>query len=401
MFKDMKKPKSRAIANSKKLYNYIHEYGPISKAKLIELSGLTLSTLTRAMEILIRDELIYICDIGESSGGRKPGLYRVNSSAGYIIGIDISRTYTKVALMDIELNILKSSSFGMFSESVPQDTLEKICNIIDDFSKEFHKEKIIGVGIGAVGPIDREEGKMLNPLNFPALGWKNVSIKKIIEEKTGLITMLENGASAAVLGEHKKGVGKNVNNIAYIILGVGVRLGMLSKGEILNSPNSNEGAFGHTVIDINGKNCSCGQQGCLEAYVSIKAIIDKFKEGIQEGSYSSFAEEIQYDLSEINIDSFSKAAKSGDKIATQVIDKATSYLAVGVTNLVNILNPELIIIGGPIIKKCDVFYEMAVNKAMDKIKNITGARVIFSSGSLEDDAIVVGAGSRILDYYLK
>lgn len=398
MFKDLKDPKNKTIENSKKLYNYIYNSYPISKSKLKDISGFTLTTLNRAMDLLLNENLIYVSNIGASKGGRKPSLYSINPSAAYIIGIDISRTYTKVALMNLELNILKSATFGMFSQNTPEYTLNKILDIINTFYKDFNKEKILGIGVGTVGPIDVKNGIILNPSNFPALGWQNISISNYLQEKTGLIVILENGANAAVLGEHIKGAGKNTANVAYINLGVGIRLGIIHNNKVFNNANTNEGAFGHMTIDIDGKKCSCGKSGCLEAYVSIKSILDSFKEAIAKGEHSNLIEEVQYDLSQINIDNFLNAVKNNDILAVKTIDTASEYLSAAIINLINILNSELIILGGPLINKCDALYNSTVMKTS---KNLIKKKVNFSKGILNDDAIVIGAGSKIIDYYIK
>lgn len=398
MFKKMKYSQNKTTQNSQKLYEYIYNNYPISKSKLKNISGFTLTTLNRAMDLLLDENLIYISNIGESNGGRKPALYSINPSAAYIIGIDISRTYTKVTLMDLELNILKSTAFGMFAQNTPTYTFNKIYDILQSFYKDLDKEKILGIGIGSVGPIDAKNGTILNPSNFSAPGWENISITEYFKEKTGLVTILENGANAAVLGEHIKGAGKNTANIAYIILGIGIRLGIMHDNKIFNNPNANEGAFGHITIDINGKKCSCGKNGCLEAYVSIKSILDSFKEAIKSGKYSKLLEEIQYDLSQINIDNFSNAVKNGDNLAIKIIDVAAEYLSTAIVNLINIINSDLIILSGPLITKCTELYDRTIIKTN---KNLINKNIIFSKGTLSDDAIVIGAASKVIDYYLK
>lgn len=392
----MMEPQNKTIENGKKLYNYIYHNFPVSKSKLKELSGFTLTTLNRAMDLLIEENLIYVSNVGESSGGRKPALYSINIHSGYIIGIDISRTYTKVTLMDLGLNILKSVTLGMFSKSMPEDILDKIEDIINSFYKKFPKEKILGIGIGAVGPIDSENGTILNPSGFLADGWRNIEIKKILEKKTGLITVLQGGANAAVLGEHIKGVGKNLDNIAYISLGIGIRLGVIHNNEIFST--SNEDAFGHIIIDFKGRKCLCGKKGCLDAYVSINAILDRFKEAIEAGEYSRLTEEIEYDLSEINIDNFLKAAENGDRLALKIVDETAEYLSAAISNLINILNSKLIIMGGPLINKSSILYDRTLQKITDNANEVKAA---FSKGLLKDNAIVTGATSEVLEYYLK
>ncbi|VBB09830.1 Hypothetical protein LUCI_5128 [Lucifera butyrica] len=397
MFQELKRPVTTAVRNCRTLYAYIREHEPVSKAKLREITDFKLSTLTRAMDRLIAAELIYAADIGESSGGRKPLLFRINPAAGYIVGVDISRTYTRVALMDLKLTILKSGTFGMFTENTPEETLNKIGRMIDEFTIGIDRKRLLGVGVGAVGPVDRERGIILNPVNFPAAGWENVSIKKILEEKTGLVTLVENGANAAVLGEYRQGCGRGLDNMAYIIAGVGVRLGVIANNKLVNA---NEGSFGHTVIDREGRKCSCGGQGCVEAYISLKSVLTCFIDAIKQGRYSPLVERVDYDLTAITLDAVCTAAEEGDPLALEVLAEAAGHFAVAVANLANILNPRLIILGGLLVKKSRAFYETTVKLARERFCRINGIQLEFSRGTLGDDVIVTGAGSIVLDSYL-
>lgn len=384
--------------NAKEVYGFIRAQEPVSRAELEIITGYKPTTLVRTLSYLMEARLIHGSDVGESTGGRKPALYRINPAAGYIVGVDISRTYCKVALMDLECKVLRSSTFGMYAENTQTATLGRVCSLIGELSSGVDRRSILGIGVGTVGPLKRETGIIRSPGRFPTSDWENGYIKKELERVTGLLTLVENGASAAAFGEYKKGSAKNYNSIAYIISGAGLRLGTISNGKIARNNIINENGIGHVVVDIFGETCSCGNKGCLEAYTAIPAIMKSFINELKQGKYSIALEKVDFDLKAINIDVFCEAVKKGDKLALEVVEKATAYFAVGLSNLINILNPELIILGGPLIKKCELFYKMTTSIVEERIRGTLPYVPNFSMGELEEEAVVVGCGNIILDY---
>lgn len=389
------------VKNAKEVYNYIRLNGPIAKTELQHITGYKLTTLVRAINWLVENKMIFGTNIGESTGGRKPVLYSINPHAAFIIGVDISRTYSKVALMDLECNVIKSQSFGMFIDSTPGSTIKRICILIEKLTAGIDKKKILGIGVGSVGPLNKDKGVILNPLNFPASGWENVPIKEELEKETGFLTIVENGANAAAYGEFKKGAGKGYNNLVYIIAGVGLRLGTVSNGELVKNPSVNEERFGHVIVQVLGKKCSCGNKGCLEAYAAIPVILETFLEQVRKGKTSAAVESVDYDLSAVNFHFFCEAVKKGDELAVEVLNNAALYFSVGLTNLINILNPELIILGGPLAKKCDLFYSTSTALAIENVDKTSPCITKFHRGILGEEAVVIGCGNIVLDYYLQ
>ena len=396
MFKEIKSMNQKKYSDYKCVFNHIRNHKSISKSELEQLTGLKLTTLNRTVVSLLKEGMICVVESGESSGGRRPLLYSVNPEAGYIVGVDISRTYTRAVLTDLNCQVVKSVSFGIFMDSTPENVLQKISDIVSDFSRDIAKEKILGIGVGIVGPLDRKKGVLLNPENFPAEGWENLSLKEMLEEKTNLKVVVESGVNAAVAGEYRNGYGKGFDSMAYIIAGIGLRLGMLVSGKTCDIDSE---GFGHIAVDIGGASCSCGSKGCLEAYVSIPAILKRFVEGIKMGRSSTVAARLEYDTAEINFDSFCKAVEENDELAVEIVRDAAHYFAAGITNVVKIANPQLIILGGPLIRKCDLFYRLSTEIALQDRCKYSSKKTKFSKGMLEENAIATGAVNLVLDYY--
>jgi len=391
MLKEFRNPLGRLNKNCKQIYQYIYRCGAVTRSEIERHTGFPMSTLVRAMNNLENNGLIYASETGESELGRKPRLYRICPDAGFIIAIDITRTYTQVALLNLELKILNSKTFGMYSGNTPDETIGRIIKIINEFISSIDRDKILGIGLGVVGPVDRERGMILNPEHFVASGWKNVSIKKILQEETGFPVYIDDGANAAVLAEYRKGCGRQYQNIAYLIAGVGLRLGIIVNGKLLEQNTS----FGHITVERNGNSCICGKKGCLEGYFSLNVLLDEYIEEIKKGRQSVILEKVDYDLNSITFDHFCEAVKSGDILANEILRKAAGYLSIGLGNLICILNPEIIVLGGTIFRKCPQLSTYVENMFSGYCSS-----TVFSRGELGENAVIIGAGTLVLEDYI-
>jgi predicted NBD/HSP70 family sugar kinase len=400
MIIELRGSNSKKYKDYKSVFNFIRSYKSVSKSRLEEMTGLKLTTLNRAVNWLLQREIICADESGESSGGRKPLLFSINPKAGYMIGIDISRLYTRIALLDMNCNVIRSNVFGMSEKSTPDVILQKIYDAVLNFCADIQKDKVLGIGIGVVGPIEREKGIIRNPENFPAKGWKDIPLKELLESKTGFKVIVESGANAAVFGEFCNGYGKEFNSMAYIISGVGLRLGIIANGKLVNNISGNEGELGHITVDIDGVPCSCGNRGCLEMYTSTNTILECFIDELKKGKTSLVAEKLEYNISTINLDNFCEAVRENDETAVAIVKNAAHYFSAGIANIINIAKPELVILGGAFIIKCDLFYHLSTEMALQKLQRYSSIRVKFSKGELEENAVLVGAANLMLDYFL-
>jgi predicted NBD/HSP70 family sugar kinase len=381
------------------VFDIILRKGPLTKGEILDITKMKLSTLNRIMQPLENERLIVESSIGESTGGRRPILYDVNPHQFYLIGVDISRTYTQMVVTNLKTNILYQKQFPMNESSTPQKIVYAISEFIDDASQKLSisKYSIIGIGIGTVGPLDRIKGKMFNPRSFLATGWNNVHLKDMVEDITKLPVTIDNGANAAALAEYIYGVGKGLNNIVYINCGVGIRTGAISSGMIVRTLNDAEDAFGHMVIDVDGDLCCCGNYGCIECYSSIPSIVKKFSSELKKGRIT----DIRGVPEDINYIDICRAAESGDQLAKEVIISAGTILGVGLANYINLLNPELTILSGPLIKHSKLLFDTCKGVALNKCY-LKGENMIqFSRGGFfQEKAIAVGAAALMIEQVL-
>ena len=375
------------------ILNVIQKSGPITKKDLQVIADIKLTTLNRIMKTLEDTRIISEHGESESTGGRKAIEYDVSQTGFYVIGIDISRTYVKIILTNIKLNILKKEEFNMDKSYSPEKTIGKIVFIIEQMLFDFNvkKNQVLGIGIGAVGPLDRETGIILNPKNFFNGNWINVPIKAMLEEKLNLPCFIDNGANTAVLGEYFYGMGKELKGVVYIHCGIGLRSAILRDGIIIRTMNDREDAFAHMIVEHNGEVCSCGNSGCIESYSSIDSIIKKINSKIKDNTKF---------ISEVNYREILQSQLLNNKDVVEVINKGAEILGIGLANLVRLINPELIILSGPLIMDFENYYEKAINtfNSLNSIDN----KVFFSKGGeFQEDAIALGAVAMVIEFYLK
>ncbi|MFL0246858.1 ROK family protein [Candidatus Clostridium stratigraminis] len=391
----MTKVLENLLYDRKKIFNIIQKNGPLSKQGIQLLANFKLTTLNRIINDLLSKELIIEDSFGESTGGRKPILYNVNSTKFYILGIDISRTYTQVVITNLRMQILKENRFFADEGYSSKKILHHIVEVIDKLFNELSisKEQVLGIGISLVGPLDREKGIMLIPINFNAENWNEISFKKELEDIYKLPLTIDNGANAAVLAEYYYGSGKGFDNIAYINCGVGIRTGTITSGRIIRTINDREDAFGHMVIDIDGKRCYCGNKGCVESYASIPSIVKEFKGELIRGKLSL----LNKSLEEITYLDVFNACSHGDTTSKEVIANAALVFGTALSNYINLLNPQLIILSGPIINNSEFYYMISTETALKKV-NSKNASVKFSKGGFfKEYAMAVGAAALVVE----
>lgn len=392
---------SPKMKNLKQLYGLIHKTGPVDKNTLMKLTSYRSATCARLIEELLHAELIYESGLGKSGGGRKPSMYMINPTISYVVGVDISSTYTTVLLLNLNLNILDSAKLEMTSQSTAEYTLQFIIENIEQMLTEHdvqHKQ-LLGIGVGAVGPLDREKGIILTPKTYISDGWENVNIVQPLKQHFNTLVLLDNGANLAALGEYQSDYMKEVNNLIFTISGIGIRCGIISNGEIVRGKIDVEGSFGHIPVDIHGRQCWCGSFGCLVAYSSIpsvrKEIIDRIKRGKK-----SIIQQMVDKLDDVQFNHILNALEKNDALCEDVIREAAFYYGIALTNLTHLLYPDVVVIGGALGTN-QLFYEVASETALQRIQHFSDYPVQFVQSSLKYDTVAIGAGSMIFNYFVE
>jgi predicted NBD/HSP70 family sugar kinase len=383
----------------KQVFSLLQKKGPLTKNDLLKITCTNFTAINRVMQPLEDWDLIAEVGVGESSGGRKPILYDVNPKAFYILGVDISRPYTQVIVADPKMHILDRVRFAMDESCTPQKTADAIGAIFVEARQRLaiDQGRFIGIGLSAVGPLDRAKGIMTNPINFTAPGWVGAPIRSFVEKACGLPVLFDNGANTAILAEYTFGLGRGYLNIAYFNCSTGIRTGGISAGLIVRAIDDAEDAFGHMVIDVDGELCYCGNYGCIECYSSIHAICHKYGAAVKQGRPSTIAKPVE----EIDYLDIFQAAEDGEPLAVEIITNAATTFGVGLANYINLLNPGLVILSGPLISVSDLYYRISTKTASQRLYFRGADRISFSKGGkFGEDAISLGAAVMVVEYYL-
>ncbi|WP_373232548.1 ROK family protein [Cohnella sp.] len=391
----MTKQRSHTFPSPKKMiYQYIAEHGTLSKADLLSTFTLTSSTLSRVLDELVLEKLLLTIGLGPSSGGRRPILYEINPNYGYFFGLEISRRYSSLGFFDMQMNAKSFTRWRMDETMTPAQLVEFVAANVRAFlnDHQIDQEQIIGVGIGAVGPLDRVNGVILRPLNFPASGWNDVPICALLAKRLSIpTTMLENGANTALVGEHWSMRKDNLQHLLYVHAGVGLRSAMMSNGQIVHGTIDMEGSVGQMIIQTDGPRLQDqGNFGALEAFVSVQALEKKAISHAKLGRGDLIT---NYHVSpeQINYDHLLQALAQDNEYAREIFLQSSVYFGIGLANLINVFHPEKVILGGALVNSHEQYYQTAIEIAQKNTYYYPEYQPLFSKGLLKEDAVATGA----------
>lgn len=307
----------------------IRNHSPISRARIAELTSLTKATVSSLVNELIESKLTYEIGVGQSSGGRKPMMLLFNNTAGYAVGVDLGVNYIYAALTDLSGNMTEEHRVQHDNSSQTQVIAELKACIREIISRApMSAYGIVGIGIGIPGISDAQG----NVLFAPNLGWENVPLQQIMESEFDIPVVIDNEANAGAVGEKQFGAGKSASHLVYISIGSGIGTGIIIKGDLYRGSSGFSGEIGHVSIQHDGPKCLCGNFGCWELYASETALLENARKELKDPKMS--------------VEQLLKLADEGNQKAIELIEQLGKYLSVGIVNIINSLNPEMIVIGG-------------------------------------------------------
>jgi len=313
----------------------------------------------------------------------------------YSIGVDLGGTNIVCAIVNYQGKIINRLKVPTLAERGKEATIKKIIETIHEniVQSNIALDDIIGIGIGAPGPLDTKRGVINFAPNLP--GWRDVPLKKILEVEFSMKVVLENDANAAAWGERCFGIGRGVDNLVCFTLGTGIGGGIIIDSKIYHGSNYGAAELGHMTVNKDGPRCNCGNYGCLEAYSSATGIKNRIKSRIKEGIKSDFLNFDSDDelLDSIRLKSIFETARKGDKLTKDIVEEAISYLGIAIANITNILNPEMVVLVGGITNEGD--------KLLIPLKEEVKKRAFYSNykslkiviGELGGNAGVLGAAA--------
>lgn len=328
------------LVNRRILLSIVSDRQPISRSEIAKISGLNKATISTITGELLRDS----CIIEEASGrttpigGKPPTPLRLNSLRFGLFGLDIRSDETILALSDFNNRLIARLSFETGNDA--PSFLAKIGKEITKLrSKHSEFIEFPGIGVSLPGLVDNHSGKFLTSV---VLSWRDVPVVHLLGKATGLPVVIDNSARCAALAEiwHGKAQYTHLRNLLYVGVSTGLACGVVIDGALYRGGNNTAGQFGHIPIDLNGPECRCGQRGCWDLYASDKATLARYQK-LRSGGASKRSPAMRKLI---------ELVEMGDQAATTAVSESARYLGIGITGLINGLDPEVVVIGGEITK---------------------------------------------------
>ncbi len=310
----------------------------------------------------------------------------------YVVGVDLGGTKILSGVFNHSLESIGVVKLSTKSQRGVDKVIERIARCVQDSVDEadLTMKQVAGLGIGAPGAVDFGAGTVIFAPNLE--GWKDVPLKKELEKQLGVPVFVENDCNIAALGVYSTELKSKPRSMVGIFVGTGIGGGIIINGELYSGFGHTAGEIGHMVIDVNGPKCSCGNKGCFEALASRTAIFQQIKAGIKDGQKTMLTEMLGDDLEDLRSGDLRKAIRRGDKFVDRIVEGASEYIGIATANLINILNPEVVVLGGGVIEALademmGVIVETAADYAMPGA--MKGVEIVASK--LGDSAGITGA----------
>lgn len=386
----------RAI-NKRRVLRLIRSSGPLSRADAAEQTGLTRPTISAVVAELLAEGWIQEVGTGESSGGRPPILLQFNPKARWVIGAELGAGHVRAILTDLNGTVAHRIKYRVESSDpmVELGRLERaVRELLDVVAAQPVPVPVAGLGLGITGMVDHKAGVWQYSPHFDV---ENLPVGDILQERLNLPVRVENDARAMAWGEHYFGVGRGVQNLAFIRVGVGIGAGIIIGGRLYRGAHGGAGEIGHTIVDDEGSRCRCGSYGCLETRASATAIARRAVRRIRMGQSSMIPDLVDGNLDAVIATTVIQAARAGDRLALETLVEAGRYLGLAIGNLVNLLNPSLVIVGGGTSSAGNLLLEPLREVALARTLPALRNQVQILLTPLGEDACPMGGAALVIE----
>lgn len=378
----------------------IRAWGPISRAELVKTSKLSPTTVSVLVEELLEAGIVREIGTGESSGGRRPILLEFQPDSRLAVGIDLGMHKTTIALLDLNGRTLMSQSYtsDLSSKEVFLHDIVKHTTLFLETTSHL-KQNILGMGVATPGLLDQDKKVILYS---SSLGFTDVALYDALDQNFPLPIRIDNDMNAAALGEKLMGSGKRLSDVIYVSVEKGIGAGIIINHRIYGGATGSAGEFGHTTVEPAGTPCKCGNKGCLGVMAGEPAFVSRAMHMLSIGVKTKMNDYIKEDLSQISLDIIARAAKEGDPVALTLANDCLDYLAIGIANLINMFDPQAIILGGSTIETLEPL-------ALERVRKTVQKRVLpfheqrsltIIPSVLKDRVRIVGASTLIFSEFL-
>jgi glucokinase-like ROK family protein len=377
--------------NQMAILRFVQRNEPASRSDIAQACGLSNSTVSTLVSELMEMGIVKNVGEGPSIGGRRPVILGINEQAGHAIAVDVGSTTITCGRVDLHAKI-----HDKLIVKTPKDPTESLSATVE-LVKRVHSQAlatesplVLGVGVATTGYVRPSTGIVASASN---LGWREVDLGSAISTATGLPAQVDNNANAAALGELYYGLGAGVSNFIYVAIGNGIGAGLVLDGELYRGARNGVGEIGHIAVAADGPPCSCGRVGCLESLASGGAI-----EQLAQASLSRTGREgnARPEQAKITAKDVFRRAQEGDPAAAAIVDKALDYLAIGIGNMVNLLNPDQVILGGGITRSSEYFMGNFLPRIRPRLLPEQNGDVQFRLSESNEDSGLRGAATLVI-----
>lgn len=371
----------------KKIIHFYIANGDATIAELCKEMDLSIPTVTKLIGELQEDG--YILDFGkqDTSGGRKPNIYGLNPTSGYFVGVDIYKNKINLAAVDFKGEKLRIEENIPYSLENTPAALESLCQLINVFidSLPVEREKILAVGVNISGRV-----KPVSGYSYSIFYFEEKPLSQILEERIKIKIYIENDTRAMLYGEYMQGIVKGEKNILYINMSWGLGLAIFINGELYYGKSGFSGEFGHFCFFNNEILCHCGKKGCIETEASGSALLRKLLEKYREGSSTILAKKID-NSEDITMADMIEAIQKEDVLCIEILEEMGVNLGRGIAGLMNIFNPELVVLGGT-LSLTGEYLSLPIKSAIRKYSlNLVSQDTEIKVSKLGERAGVLGA----------
>lgn len=325
--------------------NTIRHHAPISRVDIAERTGLGRSTITGIINRLMRDGLVQEIGSAESVSGRKPVLLTFNERALYVVGIKVAPRKATVALLDMDAKVLHTETVALSPSADAEQVAAALRQTVESVSgrQGIAVEKLLGVGVVMPGVVNPATGTAVTSY---FLGWANFPIRDVLEQAMDMPVYIDNDANAMALAEALYGAGAGYQDLVGMTVGVGIGAGVIIGGRIHRGARFSAGELGHMCVVKDGPLCACGRRGCLEAVAGDAAMVRRARDEVAAGRSSALRSLVHGHPDLITREVVVEAALEGDPVTREILAEAGRWLGLAVGNVVNMLSPSCIVVGG-------------------------------------------------------
>lgn len=382
--------------------NYLWETGgPTSRSYLTQISGLNKSTVGSLLNQLQSWSLVKESGLQNARPGRPGVLLDINPDAGQIIGAEIAVGYISVVVADMKAVVrwrkqVETTAGGQPLTSAPQsEILERAGWLVEEAYEVAtqSRRRLYGIGLGVPGQVNHHTGTLLFA---PNLGWRNVPLRDLWHQRFHVPVIVENDANASALGEHMLGVARGLDHFVYLIGDVGLGGGLVLHGKLYGGTGGFAGEVGHMTLDAEGPLCKCGNRGCWETLIGPRAIVERARAAAGAGQAPILLALAGGQVQAIELEQVIRSAALNEPAVIQVLDEIGRYLGVGIANLINALNPKMIVLGGVLSAVGPYILPRARQEVDARALETSRADVDLKISAFETDGCVIGGVALIL-----